>query len=135
MSHRFRWMGNGSRNGPEPAGDPQLSSVLATLDPGAHDSAYWIRFRSSVVAGAAGELARRRRSEATVGDLVLSWSRALVPAAMLAAAAAAFLLFKPAPQSLVPLSVEELLSEGIAGALEEQSPDVEVDISFTSEVF
>lgn len=69
---------------------------LDSLDPETWEPGYWARFRREVMDRAAFELARRgRREPITVSQVVGSWARALVPAALAAAAAAIFLL--PAP--------------------------------------
>ncbi len=94
--------------------DRELAEALYELDPSSHDPKYWIRFRSWVMNGAALELARRRMvTQMTVGDVVQSWARALVPTALLAAALAGILLwsFGPVP----PITVEELLVSEIQG--------------------
>ncbi len=89
--------------------DPRIP--LELLDPGASDPGYWSRFRGRVVMDAAPELARRRRfAEVTISDLVLSWSRLLVPATVATAAAAALLLFfTPEEPASALMDVEELL--------------------------
>jgi hypothetical protein len=97
--------------------DPLLGRSLGVLDPGRWDPTYWFRFRGRVMMAAARELARRRMTaDTTVSDLVVSWARTLVPTALLAAAVAAFIVFRSqAAPSLVPLSVEEILADGIGG--------------------
>jgi len=136
MNHRFLSLWNGRAGQEEPTPAPWASEALAALDPGRDDPSYWFRFRSSVGMRAMSELARRRRVELTVGDLVISWSRTLVPATVLAAAVAAFLLLRatPVPEMPLALGVEEILSEGLVGVLEgDSTPDVAV--SFTAESF
>ena len=65
------------------------AAALAVLDPASHDPNYWFRFRSWVMSGAARELSRRRLvARLTVGDVLESWARALVPTAALVAALA-----------------------------------------------
>lgn len=98
--------------------DPILSRTLGTLDPVRRDPGYWLRFHSRVIRAAGRELARRRMlADMTVPDLLVSWGRALVPTAMLAAAAGAFVLFRSqAPEPVLPVGVEEQLAEGIDGA-------------------
>jgi hypothetical protein len=94
--------------------DVQLAQALALIDPSSRDPNYWLRFRSWVLSGAARELARRRMmARMTVGDVVQSWARALVPTALLAAAVAGLLVWRGfAP---VPMSVEELLVSEVEG--------------------
>lgn len=91
--------------------DMALARALEVLDPASTDPNYWFRFRSWVVSGAGRELARRRlMAELTIGDVVTSWARTLVPTAALAAAVAAVMLMRageqPGPYSF---GVEELL--------------------------
>jgi len=98
--------------------DPELAAALAVLDPARHDPNYWFRFGSWVLSGAARELSRRRLvARLTVGDVLESWARALVPTAALVAALAALLLFRsdPVGESL-PIGVEELLVSEIEGS-------------------
>lgn len=79
----------------EPARDAELTEALGSLDPANVDPNYWFRFHGRVMAGADGELARRRMmAKLTVGDVLASWSRTLVPTAMLAAAVAALILIR-----------------------------------------
>jgi len=97
--------------------DPQLAEILSSLDPAIDDPNYWLRFRGWVVAGAARELARRRlMAQVTVGDVMSSWARTLVPTAMLAAALAGMLLMRgprvPEPRAL---ALEEQLVREIPG--------------------
>jgi hypothetical protein len=97
--------------------DPELSEALSVLDPARGDPNYWLRFRSWVMGAASRELARRRRlARITMGDVLQSWSRALVPTAVLAAVAAGVLLVRSGafatPQ---PMGLEELLVSEIEG--------------------
>lgn len=114
IQHRDGKGGMADSQGP----DPVLGRALRSVDPGTSDPTYWFRFRSRVMAGAAGELARRRMlADLTVSDLVVSWGRALVPTAVVAAALAAFLLVQDLPgPAVLPLGVEEQLAEGLEGA-------------------
>jgi hypothetical protein len=88
-----------------------LADALLSLDPASTDPNYWFRFRGWVMSGAARELAQRRlMAELTIGEVMTSWARTLVPTAALAAAVAAFVLIRattPAPTQHVGL--EELL--------------------------
>lgn len=95
----------------EPGRDTRLARALESLDPASHDPNYWFRFHSRVMAGASSELARRRLlADLTVGDVLASWSRTLVPTAMLAAAVAALILVRAGASPLQqPVSVEEFL--------------------------
>lgn len=102
--------------------DPRLVESLRALDPGSTDPGYWFRFHRRVMSQAADELARRRMmGDLTVSDLLTSWSRTVVPGAVLAAAMAAFLLLQE-PESppgsgsaTAPLGVEEVLVDGLEG--------------------
>lgn len=91
---------------------------LEELDPARRDPGYWHRLRRKILAAAAPELARRRALEGlTVSGVLASWSRAVVPAALLAATLAGLLLLRqpqttPGPS---PAAVDELL----VGDLEE----------------
>ena len=84
------WMGN-DRAGPDGLGiDRELAQALRSLDPATQDPNYWFRFRGWVMTRAAPELARRRvMARLTMGDVMSSWARAVVPTAVLAAARAA----------------------------------------------
>lgn len=91
---------------------------LQELDPEHRDPGYWYRLRRSILAAAAPELARRRAmEELTVSGVLLSWSRTVVPAALLAAALAGLLLLRqPRVEGSSPAAVDELL----VGELEEE---------------
>lgn len=97
--------------------DPWLTEVLRALDPGAGDPGYWNRFHARVMAGTRDELARRRMmADVTVSELVTSWGRALVPAAVAAAAVASFLMLQPTDDRMAadvdaPIALEEMLEE------------------------
>ena len=109
--------------------DPQMRALLSTLDPERTDPGYWLRMQRWVVNGAGAELARRRRAEATVSGVVISWWRTLVPTAAMAAALAAFLLFQPerVTQPVAYVDVDEMLLEGVDApvmpAFETAGPD------------
>jgi hypothetical protein len=91
--------------------DPEIAAWLRTLDPAGEDVGYWLRFRDWVVESAAPELARRRMlAQVTMGEVLRSWSRTLVPTALLAAAVAGLALLRgPAVPEATPVAVEELL--------------------------
>lgn len=94
--------------------DIQLAEALSLIDPARRDPNYWLRFRSWVLHGAALELARRRMmARLTVGEVVNSWARALVPTALLAAVLAGIVLWRSGAPVL--MSVEELLVSEIQG--------------------
>ena len=95
--------------------DRELAEALFHIDPASQDPNYWLRFRTWVVNGATLELARRRMvAQMTVGDVVHSWARALVPTALLAAVLAGVLLWRFGG-SVPPMTVEELLVSEIQG--------------------
>lgn len=99
--------------------DPELAAALAALDPSSRDPNYWLRFRSWVMSSAARELSRRRLvARLTVGDVLESWARALVPTAALVAALAGLLLLRSNDPvgNLPPIGVEELLVSEIEGS-------------------
>jgi hypothetical protein len=120
--------------------DVELASLLSFVDPATDDPNYWLRFRAWVMKNASAELARRRLlAELTVGDVVTSWARILVPSALAAAVLAGLLLLRgaglgPPP----PVGVEELL---VAGLEEETIPralatdELSVQVVFASEGF
>lgn len=94
--------------------DRDIAEALYHIDPASQDPNYWFRFRDWVVSGAARELARRRIvAQLTVGDVVHSWARALVPTALLAAVLAGVVLWRFG--SMPPITVEELLVSEIEG--------------------
>jgi hypothetical protein len=94
--------------------DRELAEALFHIDPASQDPNYWLRFRVWVLNGATRELARRRLvAQMTVGDVVHSWARALVPTALLAAALAGVVLWRVG--SMPPITVEELLVSEIEG--------------------
>ncbi len=93
--------------------------MLDALDPGRDDPGYWHRLHRNVMAAVAPELARRRMlARSTVPELVHSWSRTLVPASLLAAVVAGFLLVQAptGPSAATDRAVEQL-AEGPAEAL------------------
>ncbi len=114
--------------------DLQLTNAVRGLDPAVEDPNYWLRFQGWVVTSARAELTRRRLMvELTMGDVMSSWARALVPSALLAAAVAGLLAVGPPAPSSAPLSVEELLVSGLDG--EDPIPDRTASVTFVSELF
>jgi hypothetical protein len=104
--------------------DMELASALRFADPAADDPNYWLRFRAWVMKNAAAELARRRlMAELTMGDVVTSWARAVVPSALAAAVVAGLVLLRGSEVAgpPVPVGVEELL---VVGLDEEAIPSV-----------
>lgn len=114
--------------------DAELSLALSSLDPVSRDPNYWLRFRWWVVSAAAAELARRRRQASlTVGDVLESWARALVPTAALVAALAGLLLMRSqAPVEWPPISVEDLMLSEVEG---NAIPIDVAALTFTAEIF
>jgi hypothetical protein len=96
--------------------EPKVS--LDALDPGRGDPGYWGRFQAQVMSAAGPELTRRRRARVTMGDVMLSWSRLVVPFAVTAAAAAALVLVQPAQQGELEemAGLEEYLRVPLDGA-------------------
>lgn len=84
---------------------------LDPIDPAGEDPRYWDRFQARVLAGALPALARRAARPLTIPDVVLSWSRMIVPGAAIAAALAGFLLLAEVADEEVPplFGVEEML--------------------------
>ncbi|MGD2044981.1 MAG: hypothetical protein PVJ80_06090 [Gemmatimonadota bacterium] len=114
--------------------DPELESALSALDPASRDPNYWFRFRWWVLNGAGMELARRRREvRLTVGDVLESWARALVPTAALVAALAGLLLVhEDAPAEWHPAVAEEVLLSEVEGNPVQIDPTA---LTFAAEVF
>jgi hypothetical protein len=136
LSEKLRKLWTFSRNGGDAAPDPWLHEALGALDPAERSPSYWSDFKRAVLVAARPELARRQRlAELTVSEVVFSWSRALVPAAVMAAATAGLLLFR-SDESGPFVRLEEALSEGIEVS-EDATPfiDLEVEITLASESF
>jgi hypothetical protein len=74
--------------------EPKLP--LELLDPGCDDPQYWERSHARIMRAAQPHLAQRAaaRSE-TMGEILLSWSRLVVPVTMAAAAVAGLILLQP----------------------------------------
>lgn len=106
----------GRRGGSDELGrDPELSSALKSVDPASRDPNYWMRFHRNVMSRAGAELSRRRlMAELTMGDVLSSWARAIVPTALLAAAVAALVLARTmSVQAPARATVEDLLVAGL----------------------
>jgi hypothetical protein len=71
----------------------------------------------------------------TVSDVVFSWSRALVPAAVMASLTALFFLRSAGVEAPAPLRLEELLWEDGDVAASAVSDELAVEISFTVDVY
>ena len=131
------------QDGLEPQRDTELSAALEALDPAQDDPNYWLRFRGSVLERATLELARRRMvARLTVQDVMSSWSKTLVPTALMAAAVAALTLFpgeEPAlAEALTVDELEELLVAEIPAETQPVllSPDAAAGIvAFASDEF
>jgi hypothetical protein len=95
--------------------DMAVAEALGRLGPAAEDPNYWMRFKARVMRSAGSELARRRlMADVTVGDVLISWARAVVPTAMLAAALAGLVLVRAHDaQTTATARVEELLVAGM----------------------
>ena len=119
--------------------DMELAEALSVLDPGRGDPNYWLRFRSWVLGAAARELSRRRlMAQLTVGDVVLSWARAVVPTALVTALLAGVLLIREsALNAPLPVGVEELLISEIEGETIPMMLEAEeaLVVTFASEIF
>jgi anti-sigma-K factor RskA len=110
--------------------DVHTRGLLSVLDSEATDPGYWYRFHRWVVDSAAPQLARRRRvAAATVSDVMFSWWRTLVPAALATAAVAAAMLMRGRPTTapVAYVDVDEILMVGIEApempSFEMASPD------------
>jgi hypothetical protein len=136
-------MNMGFRHDPESDGlgiDMALAEALEVLDPASRDPNYWFRFRGWVMTGASRELARRRLMvDLTVGDVLTSWARTVVPTAVLAAALAGMILMRGGVSAEAhPIGVEELLvseipSETVPVLL---SPETATGVvAFASEIY
>jgi hypothetical protein len=109
---------SGSGSTDELGRDMDLAERLQVLDPASEDPNYWLRFRASVMGDAARSLAQRRLiADLTVADVLSSWGRAIVPAALAAAMAGIMLLRAgsvevpaAALEHLEPIPVAELES-------------------------
>ena len=120
--------------------DMLLSEALEVLDPAHGDPNYWFRFRGWVMGRAARELARRRLiADLTVGDVLTSWARAVVPTAVLAAIMAGMMLMRAgAVPTQRPIGVEELLVSEIPNEtvpvflLQDEAAGI---VAFASEIF
>lgn len=104
------WLTSGEAASDDLGRDMELAEALESLDPALADPNYWLRFRGWVTSGAARELARRRlMAQLTVGDVLTSWARTVVPTAVLAAALAGLLLLRSEAPPSPLVGVEELL--------------------------
>jgi hypothetical protein len=123
------------RDGAGDAEDAWIGRALGTLDPAGSDPGFWTAFQQTVMRAAGPELAQRRRlASLTVSDVVFSWSRMLVPAALVAAMAA-FVLMRPQGVDPRPLRLEEVLMQGAELTASDMSDELVGEISFAVEVY
>ncbi len=116
--------------------DPEISRALAAVDPASMDPNYWFRFGAWIVENATPELARRRlAAELTVGDVMTSWARVVMPTAILAAALAALMLLRGESIPTQPLGVEELLVAEVDGQTIPAALDAPSALAFAAEIF
>ena len=119
--------------------DMELAEALSALDPARGDPNYWLRFRSWVMGAAARELSRRRlMAQLTVGDVMQSWARTVVPTAVATALLAGLLLIRGGALSApLPIGVEELLVSEIPGETIPMMLEAEESgaVAFASEIF
>lgn len=114
------WLKRDAAQTDELGRDMALAEALQVLDPASDDPNYWLRFRSWVMTEAADELARRRMVVAlTVEDVLVSWSRAVLPVAMAAAVAA--IAFIRTPQA--PIQAPEATAVGVEELLVVEVPE------------
>ena len=94
-------------------GDPSKPDVeFGVLDPQLRSPGYWARLRGNVMERAANELYRRRLLRSVgVADLLQSWARILVPAAVVAAAIGGVLILRSPPNFAI--DVVEVLWVGL----------------------
>lgn len=116
--------------------DMALAERLEALDPAFDDPGYWVRFRASVMGDAARALAQRRLiADLTVADVLTSWGRAVVPAA-LAAAMAGIMLIRAGSVDVTPVTAElEPVPVAEIETLELLSPDQAVGFAALPEAF
>lgn len=108
--------------------DTRIAGALGELDPGRDDPTYWVRFHRDAVAVGRAELRRRRwESERSVTGVMSVWSRAVVPLALAAAALAGFYLARPVLEHESHLSVEDMLTMGLAHPIPADAGQVEVE--------
>ena len=136
----MKWFKHDTSPSDELGRDLSLAQALETLDPVSQDPNYWLWFHSWVMTDAARELSRRRLlAELTVGDVLTSWARTVVPTALLVAGLAAIILGRSDVVSEpYPISVEELLISDIAietSLLLRSTNDADGVVAFASEVY
>jgi hypothetical protein len=120
--------------------DVELAEAFAHFNPEHQSPNYWIHFRRWILENAATELARRRLiHELTVGEVITSWARTVVPVALLAAVLAGLLLSRNQLAVPVrPIGIEELLVSGVEGQTIPAAlapSETSGAVAFASEVF
>ena len=120
--------------------DGEVNSVLSPLDPGHTNAAYWVGFHEEAMDRARFELARRRRkADLTVAGTLSAWSRAVVPAALVAAAAAGILLVQSSGGvAHAPLTLSEVLTMGSTDpvpAVSDLDDDEELPVHLAAEIY
>lgn len=96
--------------------EEEKGTGLGPLDPGSDNPGFWIRFHARVMTLTQDELARRRAmADLSVAEVVFGWRKALVPAALLAAALAGVFVMtnEEPPGPLPPVALEEALLEDL----------------------
>jgi hypothetical protein len=87
--------------------------VLRALDPETAEPGFWEHNHRRIMERASGRLAIRRARAESMGEVLMSWSRLLIPTAAMAAGVLGFFLLGSATgDDLVPLfGVEDVLHE------------------------
>lgn len=90
---------------------------MEALDPERGEPGYWDRFQARVMEAVRPALAERRRASETVGAVMLSWSRLVLPLAAAAAVVAVLAVpGEPASESPLPVAgIEELIRTPVDG--------------------
>lgn len=125
----MNWLRRDTPGSDELGRDMVVAEALESLDPASLDPNYWFRFHGRVMAGAESELSRRRMlANLTVVDVLASWSRTVVPTAMLAAAVAALMLMQTGSGAFDGLGAVADDSDNVVPAL----MPAEAPVSFAS---
>ena len=82
---------------------------LEVLEPGDSDPTYWDRFQLRVIEAARSTLSHRRRASVTLGGIVVSWGRLILPLAAAAGLSALLVSGGTDPSSQGIAGVEEVL--------------------------
>jgi hypothetical protein len=109
--------------------------VLRALDPETQTPGFWDRNHGHIMEQAAGRLAARRARAVSMGDVLMSWSRLLIPSVAMAAGVLAFSLLSSVsgddPAQL--FGVEDMLHE--AWSQGSTLPVVDVSVPQWEEAF